>query len=188
MGQVTKRLPSPLLPWNCYRKRILGLWSRNWPSTSNLCCGHLLLCTVRGLSMTSVWMLQWCKVCRPRAVCCDYTTSILWKLHWLPICLWSQFKVLDMSIKAYNSLGSGQLKDWTSHRCAFLCALALLPVPLASKAQRASCRSRAFSVVAPNLYHAIEVQFALSLSHERDGWLWVYCHGFVRDWACWAAF
>ncbi|KAF7245360.1 RNA-directed DNA polymerase from mobile element jockey [Varanus komodoensis] len=42
---------------------------------------------------------------------CSHITPVLRQLHWLPIEVWAQFKVLVMTYKALNGLGPGYLKE-----------------------------------------------------------------------------
>uniref|UniRef100_A0A8D2J0I6 Protein deacetylase HDAC6 n=1 Tax=Varanus komodoensis TaxID=61221 RepID=A0A8D2J0I6_VARKO len=43
--------------------------------------------------------------------CCSHITPVLRQLHWLPIEVWAQFRVLVMIYKALNGLGPGFLKE-----------------------------------------------------------------------------
>ncbi|KAF7247322.1 Collagen alpha-5(VI) chain [Varanus komodoensis] len=96
-------------------------------------------------------------------------TPVLYQLHWLPIEVWAQFKVLVITYKALNGLGPGYLKECLlpylpSHPLRSV-AEALLREPSVKDIRRQSTRRRAFSVVVPHLWNALprEVHLAPSL-------------------------
>uniref|UniRef100_A0A8D2LRL5 Uncharacterized protein n=1 Tax=Varanus komodoensis TaxID=61221 RepID=A0A8D2LRL5_VARKO len=91
------------------------------------------------------------------------------ELHWLPIEVRAQFKVLVMTYKALNGLGPGYLKErlhpYTPARPLRSAAEALLQEPSVKEIRRVVTRRRAFSAVAPKLWNALprEVRLAPSL-------------------------
>ncbi|KAF7248769.1 Transcription elongation factor A protein 2 [Varanus komodoensis] len=68
-----------------------------------------------GLPLKTVWILQLVQNRAARLLtgtgCCSHITPVLHQLHWLPIEVWAQFKVLVMTYKALNSLEPGYLKE-----------------------------------------------------------------------------
>uniref|UniRef100_A0A8D2Q3W3 Reverse transcriptase domain-containing protein n=1 Tax=Varanus komodoensis TaxID=61221 RepID=A0A8D2Q3W3_VARKO len=98
-----------------------------------------------------------------------HMTPVLHQLHWLPIEVRAQFRVLVMTYKALNGLGPGYLKErlrpYMSARPLRSAGEALLWEPSMKDIRRVSTRRRAFSAVAPNLWNALprEVRLAPSL-------------------------
>ncbi|KAF7246415.1 Serine/threonine-protein kinase RIO3 [Varanus komodoensis] len=87
-----------------------------------------------------------------------HMTPVLRQLHWLPIEVRAQFKVLVMTYKALNGLGPGYLKE---HLRPYMpsCPLrsageALLREPSVKEIRRVVTRRRAFSAVAPKMQKA----------------------------------
>ncbi|KAF7252275.1 Succinate dehydrogenase assembly factor 3, mitochondrial [Varanus komodoensis] len=68
-----------------------------------------------GLPLKMVWILQLVQNNAVRLLTGTgryvHMTPVLRQLHWLPIEVWAQFKVLVMTFKALNGLGSGYLKE-----------------------------------------------------------------------------
>ncbi|KAF7249257.1 Testican-1 [Varanus komodoensis] len=99
----------------------------------------------------------------------SHITQVLYQLHWLPIEVWPQFKVLVITYKALNGLGPGYLKErllpYLPSRPLRSAAEALLWEPSMKDIRRQSTRRRAFSAVAPHLWNALprEVRLAPSL-------------------------
>ncbi|KAF7246369.1 Tryptophan synthase alpha chain [Varanus komodoensis] len=98
-----------------------------------------------------------------------HMTPVLRQLHWLPIEVRAQFKVLVMTYKALNGLGPGYLKErlrpyMPSHPLRSA-GEALLREPSGKEIRRVATRRRAFSAVAPNLWNTLprEVRLAPSL-------------------------
>uniref|UniRef100_A0A803TNR7 Reverse transcriptase domain-containing protein n=1 Tax=Anolis carolinensis TaxID=28377 RepID=A0A803TNR7_ANOCA len=86
------------------------------------------------------------------------TTSLLSQLHWLAICYRAQFKVLVLAYKALNGSGptylSERISPYKLMRTLRSSGEALLLIPLASQVRLVGTRDRAFSVVAPQLWHS----------------------------------
>ncbi|KAF7236632.1 Ectonucleotide pyrophosphatase/phosphodiesterase family member 7 [Varanus komodoensis] len=98
-----------------------------------------------------------------------HMTPVLRQLHWLPIEVWVQFKVLVMTYKALNGLGPGYLKErlrpYMPAHPLRSAGEALLWKPSVKEIRSTSTRRRAFSAVAPNLWNALprEVRLVPSL-------------------------
>ncbi|KAF7245607.1 Harmonin [Varanus komodoensis] len=98
-----------------------------------------------------------------------HMTPVLRQLHWLPIEVRAQFKVLVMTYKALNGLGPGYLKErlhpYMPSRPLRSAGEALLREPSMEEVRRVVTRRRAFSAVAPKLWNALprEVRLAPSL-------------------------
>ncbi|KAF7247658.1 RNA-directed DNA polymerase from mobile element jockey [Varanus komodoensis] len=98
-----------------------------------------------------------------------HMTPVLRQLHWLPIEVRAQFKVLVMTYKALNGLGPGYLKErlhpYLPSRPLRSAGEALLREPSVREIRRVATRRRAFSAVAPKLWNALprEVRLAPSL-------------------------
>ncbi|KAF7240636.1 putative RNA-directed DNA polymerase from transposon BS, partial [Varanus komodoensis] len=98
-----------------------------------------------------------------------HMTPVLRQLHWLPIEVRAQFKVLVMTYKALNGLGPGylheRLRPYMPDRPLRSAGEALLREPCVKEIRRVGTRRRAFSAVAPNLWNVLprEVRLALSL-------------------------
>uniref|UniRef100_A0A8D2L5S4 Reverse transcriptase domain-containing protein n=1 Tax=Varanus komodoensis TaxID=61221 RepID=A0A8D2L5S4_VARKO len=100
-----------------------------------------------------------------------HMTPVLRQLHWLPIEVRVQFKVLFMTYKALNGLGPGYLNGLGPGLCSYVPARplrsageSLLRKPSVKDIRRVSTRRRAFSAVAPNLWNALPREVHLSLS------------------------
>ncbi|KAF7246701.1 hypothetical protein EYD10_07390 [Varanus komodoensis] len=82
-----------------------------------------------------------------------HMTPVLRQLHWLPIEVRAQFKVLVMTYKALNGLGPGYLKErlhpYVPSRPLRSAGEALLREPSMEEVRRVVTRRRAFSAVAP---------------------------------------
>ncbi|KAF7245646.1 putative RNA-directed DNA polymerase from transposon BS [Varanus komodoensis] len=98
----------------------------------------------------------------------SHITPVLHQLHWFPIEVRAQFKVLIITYKALNSLGPGYLKEhlrpYLPARPLRSAAEALLREPSVREVRRPSTRRRAFSVVAPHLWNALPREVCLALS------------------------
>ncbi|KAF7247959.1 putative RNA-directed DNA polymerase from transposon BS [Varanus komodoensis] len=98
-----------------------------------------------------------------------HMTPVLRQLHWLPIEVRAQFKVLVMTYKALNGLGPGYLKKrlhpYMPSPPLRSAGEALLREPSVEEVRRVVTRRRAFSAVAPKLWNALprEVRLAPSL-------------------------
>ncbi|KAF7241323.1 Potassium channel subfamily T member 2 [Varanus komodoensis] len=85
--------------------------------THALVTSQLDFCNVLngGLPLKTVWILQMVQNRAARLLsgtgCYSHITPVLCQLHWLPIEVWAQFKVLDITYKALNSLGPGYPKE-----------------------------------------------------------------------------
>uniref|UniRef100_A0A8D2J6W7 Reverse transcriptase domain-containing protein n=1 Tax=Varanus komodoensis TaxID=61221 RepID=A0A8D2J6W7_VARKO len=68
-----------------------------------------------GLPLKTVQILQMVQNRAARMLsgtgCYSHITPVLYQLHWLPIEVWAQFKVLVITYKALNGLGPGYLKE-----------------------------------------------------------------------------
>ncbi|KAF7253513.1 Vacuolar protein 8 [Varanus komodoensis] len=64
-----------------------------------------------GLPLKTVRILQMVQNRAARTGCYSYITSVLYQLHWLPIEVQAQFKMLVITYKALNDLGPGYLKE-----------------------------------------------------------------------------
>ncbi|KAF7247761.1 Maturin [Varanus komodoensis] len=68
-----------------------------------------------GLSLKTVRILQLVQNRAARLLMgtgrCSHITPVLCQLHWLPIEVWAQFKVLVLTYEALNGLGPGYLKE-----------------------------------------------------------------------------
>ncbi|KAF7250405.1 Vacuolar protein sorting-associated protein 13A [Varanus komodoensis] len=88
-----------------------------------------------------------------------HMTPVLRQLHWLPIEVRAQFKVLVITYKALNGLGPGYLKEclrpYMPTRPLRSAGEALLREPSVKEIRRIGTRRRAFSAVAPNLWNAL---------------------------------
>ncbi|KAF7239530.1 putative RNA-directed DNA polymerase from transposon BS [Varanus komodoensis] len=89
-----------------------------------------------------------------------HMTPVLRQLHWLPIEVRAQFKVLVMTYKALNGLGPGYLKE-RLHPYMPSCPLrsageALLREPSVKEIRRVATRRRAFSAVAPKSHESFQ--------------------------------
>ncbi|XP_061470050.1 uncharacterized protein LOC133379228 [Rhineura floridana] len=95
----------------------------------------------------------------------DHITPVLAQLHWLPICFRARFKVLVLTYKALNGIGPQYLMERLSRyvptRSLRSTSKALLRVPTHKEARRSTTRSRAFSVVAPELWNALPDEIRL---------------------------
>ncbi|KAF7237995.1 Butyrophilin subfamily 1 member A1, partial [Varanus komodoensis] len=120
-----------------------------------------------GLPLKMVWIFQMVQNRAARLLTGTgryvHMTPVLRQLHWLPIEVWAQFKVLVITYKALNSLGPGYLKEhlhpyMPSHPLRSATE-ALLREPSMKDTRRA------FSVVAPNLWNELprEVRLVPSL-------------------------
>ncbi|XP_053112476.1 uncharacterized protein LOC128327575 [Hemicordylus capensis] len=98
----------------------------------------------------------------------EHITPILKELPWLPVRFRVQFKVLVLTFKALNGLGSGYLRDHLLPRVAACLTRssegALLRVPTMKEARLSCTWDRAFSVVAPRLWNALPVGIRSSVS------------------------
>ncbi|KAF7253646.1 2-succinyl-5-enolpyruvyl-6-hydroxy-3-cyclohexene-1-carboxylate synthase [Varanus komodoensis] len=88
--------------------------------------------------------------------CYSHITPVLCQLHWLPVEVQAQFKVLVLTYKAMNGLGSGYLKEhlfpyMPSHPLRSAGEV-LLREPSLKEIKRTTTRSRAFSAVVPSLW------------------------------------
>ncbi|KAK9394532.1 hypothetical protein NXF25_015060 [Crotalus adamanteus] len=90
---------------------------------------------------------------------CAHVSPILRELHWLPVGLRTQFKVLVITFKALHGIGPGYLQDrilpHSSQRPVRSHRLGLLQVPSARQCRLAGPRGRAFSVVAPTWWNQL---------------------------------
>ncbi|KAF7235720.1 hypothetical protein EYD10_17474 [Varanus komodoensis] len=88
-----------------------------------------------------------------------HMTPVLHQLHWLPIEVRAQFKVLVMTYKALNGLGPGYLKErlhpYMPSRPLRSAGEALLQEHSVKEIRRVATRRRAFSVVVPKLWNAL---------------------------------
>ena len=138
------------------------------PSHSSACTGNfpirLLQCTLResALEDDSEVAARLLAVTSYR----DHITPVLKELHWLPICFWSEFKVLVMMFKALNGLGPRYLRERLT---LYMLAQdlrsvggALLCIPPAQHTPNDGTRERAFSVVAPRLWNALPLEAQLA--------------------------
>ncbi|KAF7239825.1 Ran-binding protein 17 [Varanus komodoensis] len=109
-----------------------------------------------GLPLKTVWILQMVQNGAARMLLgtgrYSHITPVLFQLHWLPIEVRAQFKVLVITYKALNGLGPGYLKE---HLLPYLpshplrsAAEALLRKPSVKDTRQSTWR-RAFSAVAP---------------------------------------
>ncbi|KAF7252444.1 Vitamin D-binding protein [Varanus komodoensis] len=116
-----------------------------------------------GLPLKTVRILQMVQNRASRLLtgtgCCSHKTPLLCQLHWLPIEVRAQCKVLVITYKALNNLGPGYLKErlWPYLPSCPLrsAAEALLREPSVRDIKKQSTRRRAFSVVVPNLWNAL---------------------------------
>ncbi|KAF7249994.1 putative RNA-directed DNA polymerase from transposon BS [Varanus komodoensis] len=125
--------------------------------THALVTSHLDFCNVLyvGLPLKTVRILQ---LVQNRAATLltgtgryVHMTPVLRQLHWLPIEVRAQFKVLVMTYKALNGLGPGYLKErlrpYMPSRPLRLAGEALLREPSVEEVRRVVTRRRAFSAV-----------------------------------------
>ncbi|KAF7248278.1 putative sodium-coupled neutral amino acid transporter 11 [Varanus komodoensis] len=95
-----------------------------------------------------------------------HMTPVLRQLHWLPIEVRAQFKVLVMTYKALNGLGPGYLKErlhpYMSARPLRSVGEALLREPSMEEIRRVVTRRRAFSAVAPKLWNVLPREVRLA--------------------------
>ncbi|XP_061473759.1 uncharacterized protein LOC133380462 [Rhineura floridana] len=102
-----------------------------------------------------------------------HITPVLARLHWLPICFRARFKVLVLTYKALYGAGPRYLAErlfrYELARTLRSATKALLRVPTHREAWRVVMRSRAFSVVAPELWNSLpeEVRLAPTLLSFR---------------------
>ncbi|XP_061477973.1 uncharacterized protein LOC133382302 [Rhineura floridana] len=130
-----------------------------------------------GLPLKTVWKLQLVQNAAARLLTrtkrSDHITPVLAHLHWLPICFRAKFKVLVLTYKALYGAGprylSERLSRYEPARTLRSATKALLRVPTHREARRVVTRSRAFSVVAPELWNSLpeEVRLAPTLSSFR---------------------
>lgn len=85
--------------------------------------------------------------------------SLLWQLHWLPICFQVLFKVLVLTFKAVHGLGPDYLRDcllpYIPTHPFRSCEGAFLQVLPFSEVRRMAAQGQAFSVVAPQLWNSL---------------------------------
>ena len=100
---------------------------------------------------------------------------VLARLHWLPIRVRVQFKVLVLTYKALHGLGPQYLMERLSRheptRTLRSTSKVLLRVPTPREARRVATRERAFSVVAPRLWNDLPEEARLApkvLSFRRQ--------------------
>uniref|UniRef100_A0A8C7E7H9 Reverse transcriptase domain-containing protein n=1 Tax=Naja naja TaxID=35670 RepID=A0A8C7E7H9_NAJNA len=94
-------------------------------------------------------------------------TSLLRKLHWLPVALWMRFKVLVITYKALHGLGPGYLRERllptsASHRPVRSHRQGLLGVLSARQCWLVTPRCRAFSVGALTLWNQLPLGLRLA--------------------------
>ncbi|KAF7237686.1 putative RNA-directed DNA polymerase from transposon BS, partial [Varanus komodoensis] len=72
-----------------------------------------MLCVRLPLNTVQILQLVLNRTARPLTETSHYShvTPVLYQLHWLPVEVWAQFKVLVLTYKALNSLGPGYLKE-----------------------------------------------------------------------------
>ncbi|XP_061474960.1 small ribosomal subunit protein uS7 isoform X1 [Rhineura floridana] len=114
-----------------------------------------------------------------------HITPVLARLHWLPICFRARFKVLVLTYKALHGMGPQYLVERLSQyeptRTLRSTSKALLRVPSHREARRVMTRTRAFSVVAPELWNSLldEVRLAPTLlSFRRQVETFLYSQAF----------
>ncbi|XP_061477657.1 uncharacterized protein LOC133382019 [Rhineura floridana] len=114
-----------------------------------------------------------------------HITPVLARLHWLPICFRARFKVLVLTYKALHGVGPQYLVEHLSRyeptRSLRSISKALLRVPTHQDARRIVIRSRAFSVVAPELWNSLPVEIRLApsvLSFRRQVKTCLYSQAF----------
>ncbi|KAF7251550.1 hypothetical protein EYD10_03015 [Varanus komodoensis] len=106
-----------------------------------------------GLPLKTVWILQMVQNRAARFLMrtgrYSHITPVLYQLHWLPIEVWAQFKVLVITYKALNGLGPGYLKErlrpYLPSRPLRSAAEALLQEPSIRDIRKQSTQSRTFS-------------------------------------------
>ncbi|KAK9395419.1 hypothetical protein NXF25_018780 [Crotalus adamanteus] len=116
-----------------------------------------------GLPLKGVRRLQLVQNAAARAIVgaprYAHVSPILRELHWLPVGLRMQFKVLVITFKALHGIGPGYLQDrilpHSSQRPVRSHRLGLLQVPSARQCRLAGPRGRAFSVVAPTWWNQL---------------------------------
>ena len=96
----------------------------------------------------------------------EHIKPILYKLHWLPVAVRAQFKVLVLTYKALNGLGPGYLKDrLLPYEPAWQLSSSqgtLLKDPSLKEVRGTACRQRAFSAAAPRLWNALPTEIRLA--------------------------
>ncbi|KAF7243701.1 Pleckstrin-likey domain-containing family M member 3 [Varanus komodoensis] len=99
-------------------------------------------------------------------------TPVLYQLHWLPVEVQAQFKVLVLTYKALDILGPGYLKERLfpyMPSCPLRPAEeALLQEPSLKEIKRTSTRSRAFSAVVSRLWNVFPGEVHLAPSCQRS--------------------
>uniref|UniRef100_A0A8D0BC31 Reverse transcriptase domain-containing protein n=1 Tax=Salvator merianae TaxID=96440 RepID=A0A8D0BC31_SALMN len=119
-----------------------------------------------GLPLKSVRRLQVVQNAAARAISglprYASVSPTLRELHWLPVSLRTQFKVLVVTYKALHGLGPGYLRDrllpHVSQRPVRSHRVGLLQVPSANQCRLAGPRGRAFSVAAPTLWNQLPLE------------------------------
>ncbi|KAF7249427.1 Galectin-related protein, partial [Varanus komodoensis] len=145
--------------------------------TQTLVTSRLDICNALyvGLPLKTVWILQMVQNRAARLLTgtghYSHITPVLFQLHWLPIEVRAQFKLLVITYKALNGLGPGYLKE---HLLPYLpsCPLrsaveALLREPSVKGIRRQSTQRRAFSAVAPHLGNALPREVEILCEHPR---------------------
>ncbi|KAK9409653.1 hypothetical protein NXF25_000828 [Crotalus adamanteus] len=116
-----------------------------------------------GLPLKSIRRLQLVQNAAARVIVgaprYTHVTPILRELHWFPIGLRVQFKVLVITFKALYGSGPGYLQDrllpHSSLRAVRSHRLGLLRAPSAKQCHLAGPRRRAFSVMVPTLWNQL---------------------------------
>ncbi|XP_061473928.1 uncharacterized protein LOC133380529 [Rhineura floridana] len=115
----------------------------------------------------------------------SHITPVLARLHWLPICFRARFKVLVLTYKALHGVGPQYLMERLScyepTRALGSTSKALLRVPTHREARRVMTRSRAFSVVAPELWNSLPEEVCLAptlLSFRRQAKTFLFSQAF----------
>ncbi|KAF7239030.1 Potassium voltage-gated channel subfamily H member 6 [Varanus komodoensis] len=110
---------------------------------------------------------------------CAPITPVLRQLHWLPIDVWAQFKVLVITYKALNGLGPGYLKErlcpYMPSRLLRLAAEALLLEPFVKDIRRVYFSlpypdGLDAGISDPEQYHAYSELTQLQHPHSKDHW------------------
>lgn len=123
-------------------------------------CSHASLAAIS----VSTSALEWWKAVQP--------APVLQCLHWFPIAFWEQFRVLILSYKALNGLGSTYLTapSW----CLRLAESILLQIPflLGKKCMGSRIQPLLLSCETPSLFRSPELVLGHLLEALRDFSVW----------------